>query len=341
MGENPIKKEGEIDDEFTRAQRSMKGRVDPDEPVPPVTDPVPPVKPAEVPPVVTPPVTPKADDPVPPVVPSTDPVIPKEDDKPIIKRPEAFIPLPKYLDEKKQWELDKQARVDAEKRISELEALGNTAKPATEDDISKFAEKHSMDVEMVKELLVMAESRVLPAEKRKQLDDALKITDQRKHEDAVLKSQELFKTEFNDIGKPEITKLYPNATPEQLEAAQIFLDGAAHTATFADKELPYVIYKLGGELAKIFTTEGDPAKPTPPNKGMEPHKTGQSRVGTMTAKDFEGKTDFSDFLALDQSLQDTIRKEMDTKTYSNFLAFISKQDNGVEVTRGGRKITLK
>lgn len=337
MGKNQPSKEV-IDTELENAKRSMGSRIDQDDVTPPIVQ--------EEKPVITPEATPvvgKDEKPADPIVKKEDEQLPDlkvpEDDNKAPNRPKAFIPIPQYLDEKKVWESDKARAEAAEKRLAELEALGNQKKPANEDQIQDFAEKHMMDPDMVKDLLGMVESKVLPGDMRKQLDDALKITDQKKYEEKVLASQESFKNEFKDVGLPEINKLYPSATPEQLEAARIFLDGAAHTPTFHDKELPYVIYKLGGELNKIFTGSDKPADT--PNKGMEQHKTGQARVGTPTADDWKGKTDFADFLQLDQGVQDQIRKEMDNTTYQKLIHFVGKQNQGVEVMRDGRKVILK
>lgn len=326
-----------VDEELLAAQKSMGGRIDADEPV--VPEPKVDEKEKEVPP------TPVVEEPKPPVVPPVEP--PKDppvdplagDKKPIITRPEAYIPLPKYHDEKKAWETEK---ADFLKKIADLEAKGPTATTSTEDAIAKFAEKHTMDPSMVEELVTILESKLLPADKAAKIDEALKLADSAKQTEQTLKSIELFKEEFKEVGMPKLSSLYPKATPEQLEAARTFLDAVAHSAGFNDKSLTDIISFKQDDLSKIFTLPDDTTPPTPSgNKTMESSRPGNGKQATPTAADFKGKTDFTDFLALDQPVQDEIRKSMDNETYQAFVSFMGNKENGVEVMRNGRKVVLK
>lgn len=335
MGENP--KNNEVDPELEKAQRSMAGRIDPDpvaekEEVPAVDEtPTPEAekpKEEETTPE-TPPVTETPKDDVPPVVP-----------QPKVERPEAYIPMPKYINEKKDWESKLN---EANLKIVELTKIATQNEGTEKDeDIEEFMAKTGFDRETVEGFVNIAKKRLEKGQTAlspEQLESVERAT-------AIVKEADLelaFNEEFKNFGEPEIKKMYPTASEEQLKQVRNHLDKVAHTADNRDKPLDFLIYKNKEEIAKIFVAPTEPAPPLN-KKTMETSRLGQGQQVSLTASDFrEGKTSFSALADLDQSVRSEIIKNFDTKTYQEFLQYAKSQENGggVEVMRNGRKVVLK
>lgn len=327
FGENQENKDI-IDPALDKAKKSMGWRVDPDEP----TEPVAPV--IEAPAVVADPE---------PVAPATDPTPPVVEEQKIaeppiehkkIERPEAFIPMPKYLNEKKETE---KLLADKDARIEELERIASQHNGADKDaDIQEFMEQTGFDEDTVRGFLDLAEKRFGKGQTMSQEErDAVAKATQ------IVKEAELnasFNEEFKTSGEPTIKKAYPNATPEQLAQAKDYLDQLAHTLELRDKPLDFIVWKHQEELGKIFTEE----TPAMPKKTIESSRVGSGKQSVYTASDFkDGKTDFAVLNDLDPSTQAQIVKDMDSNTYGKFVSYVKNQSQGVEVMREGRKVILK
>lgn len=330
--ENPL-----VDEDLAKAKKSMGSRVDPDE---------------------SPEEAPKADENNVPEAPQgpqdvedskagadneDDKIVtPKEGnepkDEPENKMPRAYIPLGKYNDEKKAWKQTEAELAEARQRIAELESIGDKSEgKSKDDDIEAFMEQTGFDRETVEGFLSLAEKRSLTPERVQALEKIQAIT-------LETEIQEQFATEFKDYGEPELKNLYPEATAEQMKEAKKLLDVVAHTKEYHDKEMSYVIFKHKDSIAKIFTPGSqEPADQTPTSKrSMESSRIGNGKNTVLTAQDFADKKDFSELDTVDPALRSQIIKDMPTATYENWKAYhANKEKNGgVEVTRGGRKITL-
>lgn len=331
-----------IDPELAKAKKSMGWRVDPD--TPPKTEEKPPETPE------TPPAKVETPEPETPLIPKPDDLnedgtpktieTPEPAKVPKIERPETYIPMPKYLSEKKDWEKDKALLVDATKKIEELTALAGQKDGAQKDeDIEAFMEKTGFDKETVEGFLELAQKRLasgqsLSEEERNAVTKATTIV----HEAEI---EAAFAEEFKNLGEPVVMKAYPNAKPEQLTAVKEYLDKVSHTLENKDKPLEFLIWKNQDEIGKIFT---EPAPETPPQtkKTLEPTRMGNGKQTTLSAADYaDGKTDFGTLAELDASVRSEIIKNFDPKTYASFLTYAKGQSQGLEVTRNGQKVVLK
>lgn len=320
------------DEEHARALKSMAGRIDND--TPPIEEaPLEPT-PAEVTP-------PKEEEPAPVVKEE-----PKAEDKPLVQepkkeeRPATYIPMPKYLAEKDEWQKTQAELAEANRKIEELTILANQKDGVQkDDDIEAYMAETGFDRETVDGLLKLIEKRVnkgevMTPEEREAVTTATELVKEANIEAA-------FNVEFKDVGVPTIEKMFPNATPEQIEKAKDELDEIAHTKGNHDKSLDYLIFKNQDKLKDIFTVEPDAPEPQT-KRAMETSRIGSGKPSNFSASDFkDGKTDFAVLGELDPSVRSQIIKDMDTKTYTSFIQFAKKESEGIQVMRDGRKITLK
>lgn len=260
------------------------------------------------------------------------------------KRQVRYIPIDKYQDDKKKWETTEQALAEANARIAELEN-GNRPAGAQKKDkeaiIKNFAERYAMEEDDVKELLSLQDAgESIPPE----LVETMQVMQREK---ADREEAEYFNKEWTPI-ENKLRAKYPGATPEQLKQARDTIDKLAHTEAFIDKELGYVVYQNDTDISKIFTTEANPNDNKTPNPDPAPRRSVESSrpagsKSTLTAADFRDKTDFSEFTAMEQSEVKSIIKDMDPKTYRNYIAWETQRTNngGLTVTRNGQKVVLK
>lgn len=332
------------DPELAKVHKSMGDRMDPDEPPTP-PEPTPPAPPKD--PEKKDIIPEKKDEAVPPKKeeePPKDPVIDPEDDPTKkVKRPNVYIPLKKFHDEKRIWEKNAKTAEEraqkAEARIVELEQISNQNDGAKKDeDIEAFMAESGFERSTVEGLLKLAEKRLLKPEQIKAIEIAASTVAESEIEAA-------FTQEFVKVGEPDLKKRFTNAKPEQIAKAKEFLDKVAHTDEFHDKPLDFVIYKNLEEIEKFFTDETAEKKDEPllNKKTVEASRLGNGKMSTLTAKDFEEKNDFSALNEMDQAERSALIKSFPTKTYENFKVWVSAQDanKGVEVMRDGKKVMLK
>lgn len=328
--------EQEIDQEYENAKKSMGSRMD--------SDPTPP-KPEEQPKpeVETPKVedepkeTPKTEEKkdVTPPAQEVDTLKDEPKENPTVNRGERYIPLAKFHDTERKH---KQELAERDAKIAELQAIASQ-KPSEQkdEDIEAFMAKTGFDRETVDGLLSLAEKRVMTPEIKGILEQESK-----KKRDEELDAS--FSVEFAKDGEPAVKNYFPNATPEQIEKAKAFLNKVAHTKNFADKTLDYVVFKNQTELKSIFDSSEDAGEDTPApqtKKTIEGHRMGTGKPTGLTAKDFEGKTDFSLLNNMEQSARNELIKSFPDKTYDAFNAWVAGQNDGIQVTRNGQRVTLK
>lgn len=339
MGQNPEPTKTQQDIELEKAQRSMGGRVDPDPTPTPEEPETPPAPQPEVKKDITPepPADPTPTD-TPPDVPT-----PPVDNKNLPNRPDRYIPLAKYHGEKKDWETSLSQKdtelAEAKAKIEELTNLSNQGEGTKKDeDIEAFMETSGFDRPTVEGLLKLAGKRLLSPDKLAALDTAESIVHEAKIEEA-------FATEFKTYGEPELKKHFPNITAEQLQGAKALLDQVAHTKDFKDKTLDFIIFKHLDGLGKLVTQApaddgaGDP--PPQDKKTIEGSRIGAGKPTSLTAKDFEGQSDFSMLNDMDQAERSKLISDFSGATYQKFQQWVKVQSPGVEVMRNGQKVILK
>lgn len=329
-----------IDPELEKARKSMGDRVDPDDVTPAKVEPkkedkqdVTPAPKVEEPPKEEP----KPEDKKPDIDSPADPT--KK-----VNRPEAYIPMPKYLSEKEENArilADKDAKLaEALKKVEDLTNLaGQKDGDQKDEDIETFMAESGFDRATVDGLLKLAEKRLLKPGQLEAIKKAEMIVTETEIE-------EQFNAEFSKFGEPELKKRYPNITDAGLEKAKELLDKVAHTPDFNKSPLDFIIYKHSDQIEKLIADDGQKKDDVPlqTKKTIESTHPGNGRnTNVLSAKDFEGQNDFSALNDMEQADRNQLIKQFSTKTYENFVSWVSSQEknNGVEVMRNGQRVILK
>lgn len=274
------------------------------------------------------------------------------------ERPQRYIPLKKYEDEKKDWN---ERASTAEEKVNELTAILQKLNPdqkgsGTGDDpddmpeinaeaLQDYADKHAMDPDMVKDMIPLllpilkAKANVGVNEKapnltKKDIEVVTNFISSQKEADEKAFDEK----EWNEVAIPSLKKLYPDATDDQLKKAQEVLDPIAHSDEGRKYKYGYIVFDNQDALKSIFDKTDKENKPA---AGPEHGQMGKGGPSSVTAKDFEGdKPDFTLLDTLEVDDKRKIIKGMSTSTYQKFITYESSK-GGLEINRGGRKISLK
>ncbi len=251
-------------------------------------------------------------------------------------RPVRFIPMPKYHEEKKEWQSKLE---DATAEIARLKSAAGV-KPDTqkeEDAVNAYAEKWLMEPEQVRELLDIARAgNSVPPEVLKQMQETQAAKAQ---EEAKAKDAQHFNTEWEASIDPILKERYPNATPKGIAEARTRIDEIAHSSeALARTPLEYIFAKHEGELKEVLI-------PQTPRVGAERGRmTGGAAAQPVSASQFlpdkSGKFDFSSLNAMpDGAEKNKIISELNPHAH---VAYVNQlEDDGLVVNRGGRQIKLK
>lgn len=252
------------------------------------------------------------------------------EDKPVATRPERYIPVKKYTDEKNDW---KQSDLKKDQKIAELQAIADGKPDTAKNDnlIKAYCEKYNVDedtaraeIDRVKFVNEFGEQK--PASEPKKPDEPAKLTPEQeaKIERAdEIEANDLFNKEFNEVAIPSLKQLFPNATPEQLAEAKKELEALATTTPYLDKSLDYVAFKEKDALSDIFSAE---------RKGPEPSRATQKGASALTASDFEnGKTSFAELDKLPSADREKIFKGLSIKAWDAYTHY-QQQNQEVQVS---------
>lgn len=274
--------EKDLDVELQKVLENEGAAIEPSE-----DDPKPePIKPEEKPDNIEP-----KEDPVKPEPAKTEPEPKKENQE----RPQRFIPIPKYREEKKVWEdravKAEQERDEALKKKAELEAIAATiqSKDEEEEALTKFCEENDMEVGAVKGLMtLLGKGKTID---KKDIDNA--AVEPVKPEEVSLPKQEDIIASFNkefESFTPDIKKMYPDANEDQIKEAQKVMDEFAHSSSFNRYPLSHILAIKKNDFDLILGRSQE-------RDGIEGGRgTGRQAV-SLTANDFSpdasGAYDFS------------------------------------------------
>ncbi len=240
-------------------------------------------------------------------------------------KPEKYIPIDKYQDEKKAWKEEKKALEDQLASITKKEE-GSAAR---EKMVGEFAEKYGKEPAEVEDLLKIFEaSGTISPEVQEKIDEG--------HQAAVIQNEKAYFEKEVTAVLPSLKQKFPHASEEVIGKVKDLLWEVSHKEGFHDKDLDYVIFKHEKEIAALVPL------PKEGVKGMETATPGQGKHQILTAKDFVGKSDFAALTGLPEDQVTSLVKSMDPETRLNYQRWQGEQQNeGVEVNRGGRVIRLK
>lgn len=266
-------------------------------------------------------------------------------------RSERHIPIAQYKDEKQAWEKEKsqlQSKIDELSRISQKPDDTPKQDDAKKAALEAYAEKHGLEVSSVIELAeILGSGQQLSPEDKQKLDEAARLAQQ-------AKEREYDENEWRTHALPVITKKWPTATPEQIAKARKLLDEVSHSPGFSRTPLPMILNGYEDENGKNPFVEilgsGSATQGPQPKKGMETGRVGAGNISTtLSAKDLNSaKTEklpdlFAQMEELPAGEKGAVVSGLDPLTYDQYVKWLGmrEREEGVEVNRGGQKVTLK
>ena len=248
------------------------------------------------------------------------------------ERPERYIPIPKYKEEKTKRQEAETKLEEAKKKITDLEKISKS-KPGSKVENEKFksfSKKYDIDEKALPELVEMIREEVFTPE----IQEKLSLAEKNANE---LTDQGHFNTEWEGC-LSDLKKEFPDANKKQLDQARKLMDQLAHTKKYHQADLDYVFFKNKSEFSDILSEiQG--------KKGVESGRIGKGKPGQVSGKDIKkdksGKYDFSSLDSLSGDEKDKVLSEMNPEAYMDYIDHIESDEFGVEINRNGRKITLK
>lgn len=274
-----------------------------------------------------------------------DEIIPEKDEKPEPKteRPEKYIPLPKYKEEKEGWrtkeeELKKNLD-DANKKIEELTALHDskaTDKQKSER-LQKLAEKWDTPIEFLEELqeTIKEGDKIKPetiVEQKQTVERPVELKP--KSQEEIVES---FNKEFEGF-IPNLKNTYPDVTEQQLKDAQKLMDEYAHSKDFANYPLEHIMKINKKDFDDILGEIKD-------NPGVEGSKPGGSTFKEVKASEFKpdatGYIDFSKIHGMPEGdKKSKIIDDLSPEIWDKYVQDLAS-NAGIKVIDNGRVIQLK
>ncbi len=258
------------------------------------------------------------------------------------ERPKKYIPLPKYQEEKKAWQSDKQKLEEANKIIDDLKKVDS--KKQTEDEeekaLEKLAEKWDTPIEFLKDVKGVVEKggKIKPetiVEKKETEEKPVENGSKAISQEEIVKR---FDDEFTSF-ESTLKKQYPNATTDQLAEAKKVMDEFAHTEEFGNYKLGHIMKINSSDFKEILGK-------TKNNPGIEGGKPGNRGVQEMTSKSFKKDADGNyNFKSL-HKMENGLKKEelVDSLSVDAWDAYVQDLDyqSEMKVTKNdGRIIALK
>ena len=210
-----------------------------------------------------------------------------------------------YKDLKAEKKTEKEAREAAERENAELkqklEALGKADTPEEKkeatDDLEAFALKIKADPQAIREMFELFSKRVTPATDPALAEGLKKFQDWQSQNSKVVEQAE-FEKEFT-ASAPKLKELFPNASPEEMNAIKAELDTISHTKEWHDKSLAYVAFEHKDKLSALIS---------PHKRGMEGTKKRQDTEADSF--EFDPNADYSKMTPKEREAWETNYKEM-------------------------------
>lgn len=219
----------------------------------------------ELPPEATPVPEPEGDEPAP--EPATPEEPEAEPEGTLNGEPEAIEPLQNEPKEPKKRSIyndlkdtrndlksEREAREKAERELTELRSKLD-GKPPVEskaDDLDAFAAEIGADPQAIKKMHELFLKNMPASTISPELQTKLEQFEKWQETNSSAIEAQQFETEFQSA-IPQLQKLFPNASKEDIVAMKSEIDNLAHTPEYHDKEIDYIAFRNQDKLATIVT----------------------------------------------------------------------------------------
>jgi len=258
----------------------------------------------------------------------------KKPEKRKVARPQKYIPLKKYQEDKKKW---KQSIQD----IKDAQQVDETKKEK-KNRLKKLAEKHDTSIEFLEELTDIIDSgeevkpeAVIEKKEKKTEIEKKPIEEKTPTNEEIV---EQFDSEFDEFSS-DLKKQYPKATEEQIAEAKKIMDQHAHTPEFENTILEHILKIKKEDFDAVL---GD----SPNNQGVEGGRPSGEGFREIKAnsfkKDKDGYYNFSSLHKMPEgSKKEKIIDDMPPEQWEAYVNSMG-DGNGMQLKKdGGRTINLK
>lgn len=149
---------------------------------------------------------------------------------------------------------EREAREKAERELTELRSKLD-GKPPVEskaDDIDAFAAEIGADPQAIKKMQELFLKNMPASTISPELQTKLEQFEKWQETNSGAIEAQQFETEFQSA-IPQLQKLFPNASKEDIVAMKSEIDNLAHTPEYHDKEIDYIAFRNQDKLATIVT----------------------------------------------------------------------------------------
>lgn len=149
---------------------------------------------------------------------------------------------------------EREAREKAERDLTELRSKLD-GKPSVEskaDDLDAFAAEIGADPQVIKKMQELFLKNMPASTISPELQTKLEQFEKWQETNSSAIEAQQFETEFQSA-VPQLQKLFPNASKEDIVAMKSEIDNLAHTPEYHDKEIDYIAFKNQDKLSTIIT----------------------------------------------------------------------------------------
>lgn len=149
---------------------------------------------------------------------------------------------------------EREAREKAERELTELRSKLD-GKPPVEskaDDLDAFAAEIGADPQAIKKMQELFLKNMPASTISPELQTRLEQFEKWQETNSSAIEAQQFETEFQSA-VPQLQKLFPNASKEDIVAMKSEIDNLAHTPEYHDKEIDYIAFRNQDKLSTIIT----------------------------------------------------------------------------------------
>lgn len=155
-------------------------------------------------------------------------------------------------DTRNDLKTERELREQAERERDELKAKLDAKPPVQADDLDAFAAEIGADPQAIKKMRELFLKDMPASSVSPELETKLAQFEEWQKTNSTAIAAQQFETEFQSA-IPQLQKMFPAASQEDISAMKKELDILAHTDDFHDKEIDYIAFRNQDKLAALIT----------------------------------------------------------------------------------------
>ncbi len=155
-------------------------------------------------------------------------------------------------DTRNDLKTERELREQAERERDELKAKLDAKPPIQADDLDAFAAEIGADPQAIKKMRELFLKDMPASSVSPELETKLAQFEEWQRTNSTAIAAQQFETEFQSA-TPQLQKLFPTASQEDIVAMKKEIDTLAHTNEYHDKEIDYIAFRNQEKLAALIT----------------------------------------------------------------------------------------